>query len=180
MASDRIKLRMKIGVHEFEAEGPHDLVAAHFETWMRLTAVASPAASGDAGGVHASAIASGHAASAGVGDAEMLKLFTVDTANKSIRLRVTLTGQRRNADAGLMILYAYHKWFPNEEVHAARLQAAMTASGYRLKRLDRALARYLGAGLLRKGGRRKRAIYAVSTQGERHAVAVVRHLLSQS
>ena len=117
----------------------------------------------------------------GAGDsgAEMRNLFAVDDANKSIRLRVSLAGQQRNADAGLLILYAYRKWFSNDDVHAARLKAAMAASGHRPKRVARVLARYLDAGLLRKSGQHKGAIYAVTTQGERHAAAVVRHLLSR-
>lgn len=35
---DAIKIRVKIGPHEFEAEGPHEIVDAHFRTWQQLIA----------------------------------------------------------------------------------------------------------------------------------------------
>ena len=35
-AVERVKLRMKIGLHELEAEGPRDLVMAQLDIWTRL------------------------------------------------------------------------------------------------------------------------------------------------
>jgi hypothetical protein len=49
---DVVKLRMKIGVHELEAEGPRDLVMAQLEIWRQLAGLganqAHPIAGDDA------------------------------------------------------------------------------------------------------------------------------------
>jgi hypothetical protein len=46
-AIEVVKLRMKIGVHEFEAEGPRDLVTAQLETWKQLAGLGAAAAAAD-------------------------------------------------------------------------------------------------------------------------------------
>jgi hypothetical protein len=61
-------------------------------------------------------------------------------------------------------------------VPAATLKAAFAASGYRHQRIDRALTRYLAAGLMRKSGTHKHETYALTLSGEQHAAALVRHL----
>src|SRR5579862_4801600 len=43
-AGERVKLRLKVGVHELEAEGPRDTVMAQLEIWARLAGLAAAAA----------------------------------------------------------------------------------------------------------------------------------------
>jgi len=166
-AIEVVKLRMKIGVHEFEAEGPRDLVTAQLETWKQLA------------GLDAAGTADGRTAAA---DPALRALFTADAEQKLIRLRVSPGGQRRNADAALLILYGYHTWFAatdDEEVPATRLKAALAASGHRPKRLDRVLAPHLAAGLVLKGGRHRHETYALTMPGRQHAAALARRLCEQ-
>ncbi|MGD0945972.1 MAG: hypothetical protein ABSA52_00960 [Candidatus Binatia bacterium] len=153
-AIEVVKLRMKIGVHEFEAEGPRDLVTAQLETWKHLAGLYAAAATAD-----------GRTAA---GDPALRPPFAADAERKLIRLRVSPSGQRRNADAALLILYGYHTWFAatdEEEVPATRLKAALAASGHRPKRLDRVLAPHLAAGLVSKSGRHRHETYALTISG---------------
>ena len=168
-ASDIVKLRMKIGEHEFEAEGPANLVAAHFETWKQLAAVGATTARRDASDIEGP-------------DATLRNLFTVDATQKSVTLRVKLLGRRRNADAALLILYGHRKWLANdggEELTMPRLSAALAASGYRLTRVDRAIAPHLDAGLVRKGGPHKKLTYAMTAAGEQYAAGLARRLANR-
>jgi hypothetical protein len=163
-AVERVKLRMKIGVHELEAEGPRDVVMAQLDIWTRLAGL-PPAAAADR--------------VAGDGDPALRSLFTVDAAQQLITLRASLNGQHRNADAALLLLYGYQTCLGGNgeaEVPAARLRAALAASGHRLKRPDRALTPHLIAGLVRKGGRHKHETYALTTPGSQRAAALVRRL----
>jgi hypothetical protein len=160
-AGERVKLRMKIGLHELEAEGPRDLVMAQLDIWTRLAGLPPAAAPNLAG------------------DPAPRYLFHVDAEQKLITLRVTLSGQQRNADAALLLLYGFQTCLgggDGTEVPAARLRAALATSGHRLKRPDRALTPYLTAGLVRKGGRHKQKTYGLTASGSQHAAALVAHL----
>jgi hypothetical protein len=178
--TDVVKLRVKIGVHEFEAEGPRDLVTAQFEAWKQLAGLAP--ASPDAAGIarQEATIAARDVRTADGREAALRNLFAVDAKQQLVTLRVRPTGQRRNADAALLLLYGYRSSFAADEgvdVPAARLKAALLASGHRPKRLDRAIAPHVAAGLVRKGGRHKHETYALTTPGCQHAAALARKLL---
>lgn len=163
-ASERVKLRMKIGVHELEAEGPRDLVMAQLEIWKRLAGLPDGAA---ADRVH------------GETDAALRSLFDVQTERKLVTLRAALTGQKRNADAALLLLYGYRTFLDGGDgtgVPAVRLRAAVAASSYRVQRLDRALTQYIAAGLLQKAGRYQHTTYALTASGAQRAAALVRRL----
>jgi hypothetical protein len=79
-AIEVVKLRMKIGVHEFEAEGPRDVVTAQLETWKHLAGLGAAPATAD-----------GRTASGG--DPALCPLFAADAERKLIRLRVSPRGK---------------------------------------------------------------------------------------
>ncbi|MBI3782931.1 MAG: hypothetical protein HY270_05975 [Deltaproteobacteria bacterium] len=120
-APEMVKLRMKIGAHEFDAEGPHDLVLPQREIWKQLAGLP------------------GDNKAASAADTSLVALFAVDQAQQSISLRVALTGQRRNADAALLLLYGYRSCLTGDtgEISARHLKADLAASGHPSKRLDR-------------------------------------------
>jgi len=164
--SELFKLRMKVGEHEFEATGRHEQVIAQLEGWKQLTALSST-----------SALPGGRATIND--DAPTRKLFAIDAAKQLLTLRIKLAGQRRNPDAALLLLYAFRTWLAPDgvgEMPAERLKAALVASGYRPKRLDRAIAPYLERGWIHQSGRYRRIAYTLTTAGLEHADAVVSHL----
>ena len=167
--ADTLRLRMKIDAHEFEAEGPRDAVVAQLETWKHLAGLASRTPASVAAAVSA----------AGDPDPALGQLFAVDADQKLVTLRASLRGRRRNANAALLLLFGCGTLVAagnGAEVAPARLAAALRASGYRLKRVDRALAPHLAAGFVQRGGRRKQPTYTLTVSGHQYAAALVRHL----
>ncbi len=164
---------MKIGAHEFEAEGTREAVVVQLETWQRLMSWAmqsNPASTAPATGVAAGP------------DPAFGQLFGVDAGGK-VTLRASLQGRQRNANAALLLLYGWAISSPGGNgwaVTPARLADAMRASGYRLKRVDRALVPHLAGGLVHRGGPRKQPTYALTAAGHQFAAALARRLCGHS
>ena len=167
-AADALKLRMKVGVHEFEAEGPRDVVIAQLETWRQLAGLGTASGASD-----------GRTAAAG--DPALQHVFTVDATQKLLTLRASPNGRRRNGDAALLILYGYRAYFAadGEAVPATRLKAAFAASRYRMQRVDRALAPHMASDWVRRSGRHTHQTYFLTTTGCQHAAALARQLARQ-
>jgi hypothetical protein len=166
------RLRVKIGAHEFEAEGPRQVVAAYFEAWKQLVAVHAPSA-GPAAPSLPRADAVGGAPAAG--DLAGRDLFAVDRQRNLITLRVSPAG---DADAALLLLYGFRLCGVDDgqELLATRLQAALAASGHRRARLDRTLARHRAARLVKRTGRRKGSTYELTQAGYQRAETLARAL----
>jgi hypothetical protein len=177
-AVDRVKLRLKIGVHEFEAEGPRDLVVEQLDTWMQAAGLAAPSAGDRAGGA---AECAERAPAADNRPPALRDVFRVDPERRLVTLRVRLNGRRRNADAALALLHGFDICLGTGDgaaTPAGHLREALTASGHRLRRLDRVLAASVAAGLVHKGGRHKHETYALTASGSRHADRLVRRFAS--
>jgi hypothetical protein len=162
---EHIKLRMKIGAHEFEAEGPHDVVMTQLEIWSRLAGLPPASSTTDR--------------SMQPADSDLAALFTVDPDRQAIALNTRLAGRTRNADAALLLLYGHPRLLGGDgraEIPAPHLRAAVAASGHRVQRLDRVLTRYLSSGLVRKSGRRRHETYALTPAGIQRAATLVRRL----
>jgi len=180
-----IKLRMKIGAHEFEAEGPSAVLIGQVECWMRAAGLAAaPAADVPAvvAPVDVSPTTNGGASpAAGDGKPNALQsVFHVDAGRQLIVLRPRLYGRRRNADAALMLLHGFDTCLgagDGADVPAIRLRAALEASGHPVRRVDRILAPYLSAGFVRKAGRHKHETYALTLTGAQRAAALARHFI---
>ncbi len=164
---ERIKLRMKIGVHEFEAEGPRDVLTAQLDTWLRAAGLRTLPAADDAARPAATDPASD----------SRLRVFRVDGEHQLVVLRVDVNGRRRNADTALLLLHGFDTCLgggDGAETAAVRLRTALAASGCRPRRMDRSLAPYVVAGLIRKGGSHKHETYALTAAGTRRAVLLAR------
>lgn len=167
---DVTKLRMKIGPHEFEAEGPRELVAAHFEAWKQLIA-ARPV-------TEATVEPAAPRQQAVTPPGTPRDIFMVDTARKRIILRVSPTGKAQDADAALLILYGHRLCFGEEgqAVLVTRLKEALAASGHPRSRIDHTLARHVRAQLLKKTGHRKGSTYQLTNIGYQRAEEMARVL----
>jgi len=119
--ADTLKLRMKIGLHEFEADGPSEVVLAQVETWKQLAGLTAPPTN-----------LSAAAPAAGDSDPALRQLFGVNADQKSITLRATLGGRRRNANAALLLLYGHGSLTAasnGAEMAPAQLGAALVCLG---------------------------------------------------
>ena len=181
-ASEPVKVRMKIGAHEFEAEGPADVVIAQLDIWIRAAGLAPPMPTEVAATPPPPAETETRAAPGGTGtsDPALRTLFRVDADRHFITLRARLNGRRRNADAALVLLYGFDTCFgvgDGADIPAARLRDALAASGHAIRRVDRAVAPYVSAGYVRKAGRHKHETYALTASGARHAGTLIRRLV---
>jgi hypothetical protein len=172
------KLRVKIGLHEFEAEGPVSDVKAQFKAWKELIG------SGSAG--VPSTIDTNKKLSPYVtevrtreGYAAPWDIFNLDDKRKMVTLRVHPTGENRDADAALLILYGYKQSLQQDEVPVTRLKESMEVSGLRPERIDRTLGVHIRSGLIMKAGRAKGGKYRLTNTGFTSADAMARSLFEQ-
>jgi len=171
---DVTKRRMKIGPHEFEAEGPRELVAAHFEAWKQLIAArpVTEATVEPAVPRQHTAPPAGTVTGQQAGGASTPRdIFAVDTARKRITLRVSPAGKSQDADAALLILYGHRLCFGEEgqAVLVTRLKEALAASGHPRSRIDHTLARHVT-------GHRKGSMYQLTSTGYQRAEEMGRAL----
>lgn len=175
---DIYKLRIKIGVHEFEAEGPSKEVKAQFEAWKELIAslpISSPPASEAVGKLPP------YVAEVKTREGSMAPwdIFSVDDKRKLITLKVHPTGERRDADAALLALYGYKQIYTRDEVLVTKLKESLEVSGLRPERIDRTLSAHTKAGLVLKTGRSKGSKYRLTNTGFDYADNMARELFGQ-
>jgi hypothetical protein len=157
---DQQRLRVKIGVHEFEAEGPPDVVAEQFQAWRELIAEqpsTRPDQQLDAGGDP-----DRHRDTSTVG--ELPSIFSYDRKRELLSLSVHPRGNRRHADAALLLVYGY-KLLGRDEVIVGTLKEALAVSGLKVDRVDRIIVPYVTANLVLKGGSGKGGKYRLTNLG---------------
>jgi hypothetical protein len=169
------KLRVKVGVHEFEADGPPEEVRAQFEVWKQLISGGAGSA-GTHGGITGNA-ATPQRQQRERGDDKHLDLFRVDLERGLVTLQVHPTGDQRDADAALLILYGYKECMDGfDSVPVTRLKESLSVSGLQPDRIDRTVAPHLSNGLVLKGGRAKGSTYRLTNTGHRRAEELARTL----
>jgi len=178
------KLRVKIGPHEFEAEGPSEVVQAQFEAWRELI-VASTSAQGassdlGSGGTDPDPEPDEEQPEENGGeralDPLVLQAFERDRQGRMVTLRYLPQSQRRDADAAVALLYGFQLLLNNDRVLVGTLKDALQRSGIQPGRIDKTLDVYVRRGLVLKGGRGPGGRYSLSNQGRNKAEEVIRTL----
>lgn len=181
------KLKIKIGSHEFEAEGPIESVERQFAEFRDLILKVAPS-----GRVNNDApkrpISLGEGtgrlgAGGGWADPELegerfLRLFVRDKNNLSLALLPQ--GDRREADATMLLLLGNRTFFQKDAVSAVALSTALRQSGYSVDRLDRQLNPFIGGdeALLLRSGLRRGVHYRLTNLGLARAEKVAEDLLN--
>jgi hypothetical protein len=171
---DNYKLRIKIGEHEFDGEGPAEEVKEAFATWKELIASvpSQPSITKDNANNHYSDGDSDH-----VDPARLSRLFLNDAAKDLVSVKIFPRGNERERDTLLLILFGYKTLRGQHEVMATKLTRAMRQSGCKVSRVDRLSSRYINAGLLNKGGMGKSGRYSLTNTGVTKAVEVMNEIL---
>jgi hypothetical protein len=170
------KLRVKIGQHEFEAEGAPDEVAAQFADWKAL--ISSPPALARESHDSPPRIRK-DADESTTGDdflALPSNIFHRDEKRRLVSLTVHPTGDSRDADALLLLLWGYKVSRGLIEVPVTLLKDSLEQSGIRAGRIDRAMAPHLNANLVLKGGHGKGGKYRLTNIGSARAEEIAKKL----
>ena len=163
---DVYKLRVKLQGCEFEAEGPEEIVKQQFEEFKTLINAAPPS-------LRREEHASGGPPLAKA--LEMVNIFQHDEELQRIKLIVPPQGEHKDAEAALLLLYAYKVMGNQDEVRVTTLKQSLKDSGRPVKRVDRAIDPYthdpdlfvMPVGLEGKGRR-----YRLTPQGTAKAQAL--------
>jgi hypothetical protein len=175
------KLRAKIGEHEFEAEGPKEVVTEQFNAWKEIvlsrTANKSTPDRTDQSGVSGAGTTNGQPQTT---DTEALsRIVAVDEKRQLVTLVVHPSGDQREGDAIILILYGFRLLLQQEQVGATKIAEAMRTSGMTFGRIDRDASEHITSGYMLKTGRAKGSKYRLSNTGVRRAAEITQALAAQ-
>ena len=154
-----LKIKVRIGQNEFEAEGPQEIVEKHFEAFSRL--LSQPQ-------TPASMVTKMTGASDGTflipeSTSPFAKVFHQE--GKRISLIGRFDGTDRELDAALLILFGHKELRGADVVSADELLYGLNQTGYTLERADRLMRRGREQGLLNFSGVRRGTKYRLTMPG---------------
>lgn len=168
---DTQKLKAKIGEHEFEAEGPADVVQKQFDAWKELIASLSsqkPAPSNE-----------DSQKGTGIPQTPLVKVTNTDKIMSVNGRIVSLTVKAPTIeDALLLLLFGQKIYRNNESVTGGELLQGVEMSGYRVDRIDRTLEKLSGDGDVIKVGFNRGTRYRLSNQGAMEAQNTAKELIA--
>ncbi|MDE2105887.1 MAG: hypothetical protein KGL39_52180 [Patescibacteria group bacterium] len=182
------KIKMKVGIHEFEAEGSEEYLANKFEAFKELVEKleAAPqkrqAAPGSAAAPAAPAPGGSEAEVLPIPD-DLGSLFAVDVDKKRLSIRVHIDDShgknQQVGDALLMLLYAHKKIFQLEEVGAVPMGKAIKSAVGQNSRIDHAVAPLISGGFITRHGNGRATTYGLTPKGSIRAEAAIRDTLAK-
>jgi hypothetical protein len=191
---DSVKLRFKIGPHEFEAEGPPDVVASYFAQWQSQVNAPlteqldrpkrTPVIDDEVISVAPAAVDALEESPAAndwrLPKHHLAQLFAEDGKRGIVRLRaLPRPGQGHQGRTILLALYGALRLRQEDEVPVTRLLAALEASGVRTDRIDRSAATELRERLITKSGSGKGNRYRLTSTGIAQAEEIGSELAKQ-
>ncbi|HLB86682.1 MAG TPA: hypothetical protein VJK29_03430 [Terriglobales bacterium] len=167
------KLKAKIGPHEFEAEGPTELVQSQFQAWKELVAtfpqhivapvaptVQEPAENKD--------------------DPNKLPHIPLEGIMHVDGRVVSLTAVPATPqDAALLVLLGQKDLRNNHSSTGQEIGDGLAQSGQPVERVDRILDKAIQEALVMKIGRGRSTRYRLTNQGLHKALSIARDLLAQ-
>jgi hypothetical protein len=163
---DHYRIKVKIGEHEFEAEGPAELVKEQFEAFKGIIAT-SPRRS-DTG--------SKQPKPGDIppdGELQLEKISKVDGRLVSLTIK-----PEAETTAAILIMLAQKTYRSNDTVTASEIKDGLEQSGYRPGRIDRLMQPLVDEGSVVRIGVRKGARYRFTNQGLGKAQAAAKEALA--
>lgn len=163
------RLKIKIGEHEFEAEGPADAVQSQFEAFREIVTALPQRKTESIGSENTNG-----------GTTASSQNLNPDAVFRSGGRVVSLTAlPSSETDAVLMILFGQRFYRQNESVTGSEIIDGMEQSGYRTPRTDRILDGLSSEGAVSISGAHRGKRYRLTNLGLRRAEGVVRDAMSK-
>jgi hypothetical protein len=163
------KLKMKIGDHEFEAEGPPELVKEQLSAFREMVANAPAAAVSD------------RIATANDGEVPPVKNGTtrLESIMRTEGRVVSLTARANSAEeAALLILLGQRSFRNNEAVTGAEIVDGLQVTGQMVARLDRLMDKIAAEGNAIIIGTHRAKRYRLTNQGFSRAQEIAKTLIA--
>jgi hypothetical protein len=169
---DTTRIKIKIGDHEFEAEGPSDVVQSQFDAFKEMiTAVPRQEAPGspkEERQTMSNKTFSGSTAE-----------FDLDKIMRSQGRVISLTAiPAATDDAALLIMLGQNVLRNNSSVTGQEIGDGLAQSGRPVPRVDRLLDKAIEQALILKTGLKRGTRYRLTNQGHSKAVGVAKDLLA--
>jgi hypothetical protein len=170
---DTHRIKIKIGEHEFEAEGPADVVERQFETFKELIANTprQPNVSTERQG---NQVKTNENAGPSGGQTPLDKIMKIDGRVVSLTVKPQSEGT-----AALLVLLGHKVYHGKETATASELRDGLEHSGYRFARVDRLMQPLCDEGAVIKIGTRKATRYRLTNPGVAQAEAAAREAIAQ-
>ncbi len=152
---DNYRIKVKIGEHEFEAEGPAELVKSQFEDFKNIIVNVPRQALTSRAGQQKSATEPPDN-----GELQLDKISKVDGRVVSLTIK-----PEAESTAALLIMLAQKVHRANETVTASEIKDGLEQSGYRPGRIDRLMQPLADEGSVVRIGARKGTKYRFTNQG---------------
>lgn len=172
------RIKTKVGVHEFEADGPKDVVIAQFNAWLAaiqaMPATVTPADTANEQKANSSATSNSNAhAKSEVSEDVMERVFRRDDG---LTLAALPGGERFEADALLALLYGYWKLESEAKVTGTAIMKSARQSGINFDRVDRVMGLNMPDYVLAAGVKKARR-YQLNNRGIVKAVEIINGLV---
>jgi hypothetical protein len=170
------KLKIKIGEHEFEADGPADAVRSQFEAFKELIAtvpVHKPEIT-QAGTPEPSATPEPPAQQSVQNSTVLDRIFR--ERGRVISLTAPPASE---IEAVLLIVYGQRFYRENDNATGSEILDGMSESGYRKPRIDRILTGLADEGEVIITGAHRGKRYRLTNKGHAHAETIVRDTLAR-
>jgi len=168
---DTQKLKMKIGIHEFEAEGPIEIVQSQFAAFKELISnlplIKSPQPEQSIVPV------------ADEKNVDPLPHLSIEKIVKADGRVVSLTARCESIDeAVLLILLGQKEFRSNQEATGAEIMDGLVQSGYRIPRVDRLMDKLTSDGSVITIGVHRGRRYRLTNLGLTKALNIAKEVIA--
>lgn len=170
------KLHIKIGDHEFSAEGPSDIVQAQFAAFKELisTIPLQPAVPPQA--PPPAPVPEPKEESSGNGSFPHIRLEKIMKVEGRV---VSLTAKCDSTEEAVMLVLLGQKEFRNNDsVTGSEVMDGLKLSGYILERVDKTLDKLAREGAVMTIGVHRARRYRMTNQGHKRALGIAQELLN--
>jgi hypothetical protein len=158
------KLHVKLGVYEFNAEGPEAEVKDAYQQFLAAVTTLPEKPVAEPRQTPSTPSAAGASTPSTADRALLDRVFAVDTQRGIVSLRLLPSeSTNREADAAILILYGFRVLLQQREVLVTRLNEGLRQSGITVERLDRFMGVY--SNMFMRGGARSGGRYTLNNLG---------------